>query len=249
MKKANDIFTEMKAANVPPNEVTFTTMIKGFAQSQQSEKAFQMIQQMREMKVKPNIRTYNAVLRGCFRSGDANVAIKAFQDMKHASIVPDATAVQTMIKIYAQAAMIDQAMGLLETARKPGAESNAIIDPSIYLLLAAMSSLAGIKLKTVEGLLTDFDEALKAAAAEPSTNGTGETSRLSTVASVELEFQRAQLQALNEKRAKGCVVSRPSVAKCCPSDLVSLQDVGEATGRRREVGASRFSIRMVCTTD
>jgi pentatricopeptide repeat protein len=201
--KAQEVFESMKNAKVDANEVTFTTMIKGFAQSQQCGKAFEMIQTMREMKLKPNIRTYNAVFRGCFRNGDTDVAVKAFQDMKHHSIQPDATVMQMMIKIYAQAVMIDQAMGVLDTAEN---KIKVPIDPSVYLLLASMSCLAGVRLKMIESLAAKFDAAVKEAQEQPATNGTG-GARLSSVASVELEFERAQLQSLIDKRTKGYVHS------------------------------------------
>ena len=84
IRRACDVFEQMKYDGVPMNTVIYTTMIKAYQKSYQLERALEiyetMLEEMQHNKdVAPNIVTINSLLDCCIRCFDVRQATQIFE--------------------------------------------------------------------------------------------------------------------------------------------------------------------------
>jgi pentatricopeptide repeat protein len=80
IQKAKEFHQQMiDKYKLEPNEITFTTLIKGLCtldDPKSIQEACDTLVKMREWNVYPNVRTFNTILRGCLRAGMCTTAQK-----------------------------------------------------------------------------------------------------------------------------------------------------------------------------
>jgi len=98
--------------------VTYSTIVKGFCNSGNLDRAIQVVQDMKaDGSCMPDEVTYNCLLSGCamhhqmFRCEDA---FKILADMKESGIAPSNYTLSVLVKLMGRSKRIDQAFTMLE---------------------------------------------------------------------------------------------------------------------------------------
>lgn len=135
-----------------PNEVTFTVLVKGEAQSGNIDNAIARVREMIARGVEPNARTYSTLLRNCVRYSDVERARECLELMRERGAAPDATACEYYIKTMCGELMVQQALQFMrDIQNKDGIEITA----AAYVALATASSLAFADEKTARDACRD----------------------------------------------------------------------------------------------
>lgn len=93
--RAEQFVEQMRARGVPPNEVTYTALIKGLCNADRLRDAVALLPACPQ----PNIRTFHALLRGCVRDAEGATAARVFAAMRAAQVEPDVHAYEYLIKV------------------------------------------------------------------------------------------------------------------------------------------------------
>ena len=95
---ARRIMALMTSDDVPPNVVTFCTLLDGLVRRGRMADALSVIHNdMRSAGVAPNAVAFNTVLRGFCASGDVNSALQLLRDMDARRVRPSATTYNTLL--------------------------------------------------------------------------------------------------------------------------------------------------------
>ena len=168
LDEAEGYLEEMKCRKVNPNQVTYTTLIRGATNLFDLCKAKHYFGTMIKSGVPPNVRTFNTLLRGCYRTGDADYAKQLLPIMQNHHVNPDHVTLELITMIEAQSMQmiesvntLDKLVNLISKNKKEGVYYR--FKPSLYLMLASTSVVGGYPLKKAKKLLQTFETA----AAEP----------------------------------------------------------------------------------
>jgi pentatricopeptide repeat protein len=159
MEEALNLFEEMKArceGNRGQNfSVTYATVIRGFAQRKECQRAMQCYQEMKEHNVKISVVVYNTLIDACCRVVDMEGAARLFQDMVTGqSTLPDLITYSTLIKGYCLCGDMDECMQLFMLMRKKGIVPDAVVFNSL------LDGCAKRQMRTMcEQVLRDMEEA------------------------------------------------------------------------------------------
>eukprot|EP01067_Filipodium_phascolosomae_P001540 Filipodium_phascolosomae@DN2007_c0_g1_i1.p1 len=136
VEEAMELFEEMTGPNsrysVQPNTVMYSTLIKGFAQQKQTDKAISLYERMVANKVACNAVTFNSLIDGCARVGAMDKACELLEEMtKRAGLSPDLITYSTIIKGYCMQGDIEHSMILFDAMRRRKIEPDAILYNSL----------------------------------------------------------------------------------------------------------------------
>lgn len=99
----------MQAAEILPDNFTYSTLIKGLKCDHRNfsmrnlDKAFMLLDQMKKQsQVKPDEILYNCLIDACVRFRDVNRAVAVFQQMSMEGVRPSAVTYGILIKAYGQ---------------------------------------------------------------------------------------------------------------------------------------------------
>merc|ERR1719487_358160 len=130
-----DLFEEMKArcpgSRGQSFSIAYATVIRGFAQRKECQRALQCYQEMLEHNVKISLVVYNPLIDACCRVSDMEGAAKLFQDMVAGQVTPDLITYSTLIKGYCLCGDMDQGMQLFMLMRKKGIVPDAVVFNSL----------------------------------------------------------------------------------------------------------------------
>jgi len=130
-----DLFEEMKArcpgSRGQSFSIAYATVIRGFAQRKECQRALQCYQEMLEHNVKISLVVYNTLIDACCRVSDMEGAAKLFQDMVAGQVTPDLITYSTLIKGYCLCGDMDQGMQLFMLMRKKGITPDAVVFNSL----------------------------------------------------------------------------------------------------------------------
>ena len=89
--RAADIYAQMGAQGVVPNEDVFNSLIDAYGKAVQMPRAVAVLNEMRKSKVQPSQLTYATIIRAAGQAGDTENALQLFlQVIAHAlSKCPD----------------------------------------------------------------------------------------------------------------------------------------------------------------
>jgi tRNA (guanine-N7-)-methyltransferase len=121
-----------------PNEITFTTLVKGLSQENQLEQAYITLKEMVKMGIPPNIRTYNAILRGCVQWGEPKIAKKILKKLREGTHTMDVTTYQYLIQCFCSVNKMKEVFEIANEMDKVKAESSIA-----YFSIAKQCCLAG----------------------------------------------------------------------------------------------------------
>merc|ERR1719454_2012317 len=100
------------------NTVIYSTILKGFSMSKQSNKVFAVYEEMRKSRVQCNTISYNTMLDACARCGSMERVPQLLEDMKTSVVEPDIITYSTIVKGYCLSGDVDRAFEVLEEMKR-----------------------------------------------------------------------------------------------------------------------------------
>jgi pentatricopeptide repeat protein len=102
------------------NNIMYSTILKGFAMTKQTERLFAVYAEIHNQGVQANTITYNTMIDACARCGAMNRVPQLLADMKAANISPDQITYGTLVKGHCLSGSVDQAFEILAEMRAGG---------------------------------------------------------------------------------------------------------------------------------
>jgi pentatricopeptide repeat protein len=102
------------------NNIMYSTILKGFAMTKQTERLFAVYAEIRDQGVQANTITYNTMIDACARCGAMDRVPQLLADMKMANISPDQVTYGTLVKGHCLSGSVDQAFEILAEMRASG---------------------------------------------------------------------------------------------------------------------------------
>merc|ERR1719463_644866 len=121
MHRVPDLLEDMKAARprVEPDVITYSTIVKGYCNSGDVDKALQVLQEMkRDGKHAPDEILYNSLLDGCAKQHRLEDALNLLDDMQDAGVVPSNFTLSILVKLMGRSRRLNQAFTMVETICK-----------------------------------------------------------------------------------------------------------------------------------
>lgn len=126
VEKAVSLLEEIKG-RVQPNAIMYTTLIKGFASTQQSDRAIEMWRRMRKEGMPMNQVSYNSVIDTQARVGAMDEAHEVIEAMKADRVEPDAITFSTTVKGYCVQGNLDKAFEVFRGMQKAGLVRDSVV--------------------------------------------------------------------------------------------------------------------------
>lgn len=114
-------------SKVPPNTVIYSTIIKGFANTHQADRAMSYWREMRKECVKMNTVAYNAVIDAQARVGNMDTVSELIEAMEPDGCEPDVITYSTIVKGYCVKGDLDKAFEVFHSMQKNNMAGDAII--------------------------------------------------------------------------------------------------------------------------
>merc|ERR1719335_1759249 len=102
------------------NNIMYSTILKGFAITKQTERLFAVYAEIRDQGVQANTITYNTMIDACARCGAMDRVPQLLADMKAADLSPDQITYGTLVKGHCLSGSVDQAFEILAEMRTVG---------------------------------------------------------------------------------------------------------------------------------
>merc|ERR1719197_1726983 len=119
MSKASMLLEDMREANVEPDIITYSTIIKGYCLEGDVDRAFSVLEEMkRDDKFTPDEIMYNSILDGCAKEHRVDDALKILDEMKAAGVGPSNYTLSILVKLLGHARRLNQAFSLVEELSK-----------------------------------------------------------------------------------------------------------------------------------
>ncbi|XP_078435557.1 tetratricopeptide repeat (TPR)-like superfamily protein isoform X2 [Wolffia australiana] len=110
---AQDIYLEMKcvksAGNVELDVITYSTMIKAFADAKMWEMALKIKEDMLLAGVNPNVVTWSSLISACANAGLVDQAIRVFEEMLSRGCEPNSQCCNILLHAFVKACQYDRA--------------------------------------------------------------------------------------------------------------------------------------------
>ena len=97
LEKAMSIYEDMKKNSIKRSNVTYSILVKLYANAKLEDKALQILDEMIENGVKPGIIVYTCLIQTCLRSKKFDTAIKLFESLKSDGLKPDHVLFNTIV--------------------------------------------------------------------------------------------------------------------------------------------------------
>jgi len=118
---ATELVTEMQAANIQPDLITYSTLTKGFCDQGDLAVALDLLTHLRAEGITPDEIFYNSLLEGCVKAAGMpppqalRTGLEVFGQMLSEKCTPSNITFSILVKLYARADGLDQAMRLVQT--------------------------------------------------------------------------------------------------------------------------------------
>merc|ERR1719517_400194 len=102
LQTAEDIFREMLApqSNVPPDLITYSTLLKGYCHVGNLDKALQVAETIKACGLKCDELVYNTLLDGCVKANDLSAGVGLFAEMMHSGMKPSSITHSIFMRLY-----------------------------------------------------------------------------------------------------------------------------------------------------
>merc|ERR1719311_1585858 len=115
MDKVPPLLEEMKAGCVEPDIITYSTIVKGYCQSGDVARAFEVLKEMKgDGKYAPDEIMYNSLLDGCAKQNLVQDALWLLEDMKDSGVSPSNYTLSITVKLMGRARKLNQAFSIVE---------------------------------------------------------------------------------------------------------------------------------------
>lgn len=121
MDRVPEVLEDMRSSDpkAEPDLVTYSTIIKGYCQSGNVDKALDLLRQMcSEAGLKPDEVMYNSLLDGCAREQRLEEALRLLAEMREAKVAPSNYTLSILCKLLGRARRLAQAFELVESISK-----------------------------------------------------------------------------------------------------------------------------------
>jgi pentatricopeptide repeat protein len=115
MDRVPQILEDMKGSAVEPDIITYSTIVKGYCQCGDVDKAFKVLEEMKsDGKFAPDEILYNSLLDGCAKQHRVDEALRLLEDMNAQGTAPSNYTLSILVKLMGRARRLDQAFSLIE---------------------------------------------------------------------------------------------------------------------------------------
>merc|ERR1719375_2246081 len=115
MDKVPPLLEEMKAGCVEPDIITYSTIVKGYCQSGDVGRAFEVLKEMKgDGKYTPDEIMYNSLLDGCAKQNLVPDALWLLEDMKESGVSPSNYTLSITVKLMGRARRLNQAFSIVD---------------------------------------------------------------------------------------------------------------------------------------
>jgi len=105
----------MKTGTSEPDIITYSTLVKGYCQSGDVDRAFQVLEEMKhDNKFAPDEIMYNSLLDGCAKQHRVDDALRLLEEMKASGTAPSNYTLSILVKLMGRAKRLDKAFSLIE---------------------------------------------------------------------------------------------------------------------------------------
>merc|ERR1719253_1588984 len=104
MDRVPQLLQDMKASKVEPDIITYSTIVKGYCQAGDVDRAFEVLEEMkRDSKFAPDEILYNSLLDGCAKQHRVDEALSLLEDMKASGTAPSNYTLSILVKLMGRA--------------------------------------------------------------------------------------------------------------------------------------------------
>eukprot|EP00746_Dinoflagellata_sp_MGD_P161223 gnl/MRDRNA2_/MRDRNA2_88291_c0_seq1.p1 gnl/MRDRNA2_/MRDRNA2_88291_c0~~gnl/MRDRNA2_/MRDRNA2_88291_c0_seq1.p1 ORF type:complete len:1392 (+),score=293.79 gnl/MRDRNA2_/MRDRNA2_88291_c0_seq1:97-4176(+) len=115
MEHAPELLEEMRANDVEPNVITYSTVVKGFCLSGDLFRALLVFEQLRDDgKLVPDEIIYNSLLECCAQHHRLEDAMNLLTDMNQNGVAPSQYTTNIMVKLFGRTGHLEQAFQIIE---------------------------------------------------------------------------------------------------------------------------------------
>ncbi|GBG89618.1 hypothetical protein CBR_g49408 [Chara braunii] len=116
IKRAFDIFSQMRTENIQPNQITFTLMLEACGFLGDLEQAMEMADMMRCSGIEMDRISFQTLMSLCATHADVDAAQHVLDWMTESNLPPDEDIHTSMILTYCNADRVDEALQILRNA-------------------------------------------------------------------------------------------------------------------------------------
>merc|ERR1719262_2067717 len=115
MERVPQLLEDMKTSSVEPDIITYSTIVKGYCQSGDVDRAFQVLKEMKhDNKFAPDEILYNSLLDGCAKQHRVDEALKLLDDMQQSGVAPSNYTLSILVKLMGRARRLNQAFEIID---------------------------------------------------------------------------------------------------------------------------------------
>merc|ERR1719213_405095 len=115
MDKVPALLEEMRACSVEPDIITYSTIVKGYCQSGDIGRAFEVLKEMKsDGKYTPDEIMYNSLLDGCAKHNLVQDALWVLEDMKESGVSASNYTLSITVKLMGRARRLNQAFSIVD---------------------------------------------------------------------------------------------------------------------------------------
>merc|ERR1719456_554214 len=98
------LLEDMREANVEPDIITYSTIIKGYCLEGDVDRTFHVLEEMkRDDKFTPDEIMYNSILDGCAKEHRVDDALKILDEMNAVGVGPSNYTLSILVKLLGHA--------------------------------------------------------------------------------------------------------------------------------------------------
>merc|ERR1719159_2241569 len=91
---------EARSHGCSPDLITFSTLLKGYCQAGELDKAFMVLEAIRERNLPCDELVYNTLIDGCVKAGDLTTGLGLFEEMLKEGGRPSPITHSILVKLY-----------------------------------------------------------------------------------------------------------------------------------------------------
>merc|ERR1719478_522872 len=116
MCRASELLEDMRKANMEPDLISYSTLIKGYCLEGSIDRAFSVLHKMKaEGKLRADEIMYNSILDGCAKQQRVEEALKVLKEMEASEKVrPSNFTLSILVKLLGRARRLGQAFEVVE---------------------------------------------------------------------------------------------------------------------------------------
>lgn len=117
LKKGFEIYEQMVASNIPPNEATFTAVARLAAANDDGDMAFDLAKKMLNHNLTPRLRSYSPALFSFCKKKEADKAYEVDDYMVCRGVQPEEDELEALLRLSVEVGRVDKVYSLLHRLR------------------------------------------------------------------------------------------------------------------------------------